>query len=214
MKRIFSFSVTILIGSFSLNAGSLFGPPPFRNGSTLLTGNDGNYQAAARATNLTGVIKFTYSGGLQTVDDNDNEWIFFVNGEIFKGLSSVAIAGKEISGVMDSGAISIKSSQGDPNAFPIVLVTGGSDAAGSFQGKINFKSPSGEFSGTGNLVGSQFAGLEINTINLDTEGVPWSGFPVSIGPSAANPLPDTPFQFRGVRTAIPNPNTTSTTTTN
>ena len=42
------------------------GPPPFTNGSPLVSGVDGFYQATARGRNLTGVFRFTYANGVQT----------------------------------------------------------------------------------------------------------------------------------------------------
>ena len=42
------------------------GPPPFTNGSPLVSGVDGSYQATARGRNLTGVFRFTYANVVQT----------------------------------------------------------------------------------------------------------------------------------------------------
>ena len=54
----------LIVASEYLHASA--GPPPFTNGSPLVSGVDGSYQATARGRNLTGVFRFTYSGGRQT----------------------------------------------------------------------------------------------------------------------------------------------------
>jgi hypothetical protein len=53
----------------ALNVHASAGPPPFTNGSPLITGVDGSYQATARGKNLTGVFRFTYVNGSQRVTD-------------------------------------------------------------------------------------------------------------------------------------------------
>jgi hypothetical protein len=196
----------VLFFFISLNfadAGNMFGPGAFRNGSPLTSGNDGQYQATARATNVTGIIRFAYSGGVQTSETLENNWIFFINGQIYKGDISVAMQGTSLSGILDSGVVPIRSSSGKTDVFPIVLVSGGSNAAGSFQGKINLKSPSGEFSGSGSLAGASFPGMNLDIVTLDpTTGIPWVTPQIQIPAAAAANLADTPFQFRGVRASI------------
>ena len=63
MKIAASFLV-LLLGVVHVHASA--GPPPFTNGSPLVSGVDGSYQATARGRNLTGVFRFTYANGVQT----------------------------------------------------------------------------------------------------------------------------------------------------
>jgi hypothetical protein len=58
-------SLLILI-AFVAYVQASAGPPPFTNGSPLVSGVDGSYQATARGKNLTGVFRFTYANGVQT----------------------------------------------------------------------------------------------------------------------------------------------------
>lgn len=111
-------------------AGGFGGPPPFTNDSPLTTGVDGSYQASARASNLTGIIRFQYSSGNQTSTTARNRYIFFINGDTFIGPVTADISGSSLSGVLEG-----------PNT-----TTAFADARmnGEFNGK--FKTMSGNYS--------------------------------------------------------------------
>ena len=90
----------LIVASEYLHASA--GPPPFTNGSPLVSGVDGSYQATARGRNLTGVFRFNYSGGRQTsnpqlptgntvaslLTDPYNDYVFFVEGSCLSGTRS------------------------------------------------------------------------------------------------------------------------------
>jgi hypothetical protein len=82
-------SLLCLIATMNF-AFAFAGPPPFTNGSPLITGTDGTYQATASGVNLTGVFSFVISGGLQTSTSSSviNSWVFFVEARSFKVRSS------------------------------------------------------------------------------------------------------------------------------
>ncbi|HEY8903333.1 MAG TPA: hypothetical protein VIM48_06480, partial [Chthoniobacterales bacterium] len=70
-----TFAILASIGA--THAGSFGGPPPFTDQSPLQSGIDGSYQATARGTNLTGVIRFAYSNGVQSSQATANQYQFF-----------------------------------------------------------------------------------------------------------------------------------------
>jgi hypothetical protein len=119
----------------SLHAGSFGGPRPFTNGSPLISGVDGSYQANARGTNTTGVIRFAYSGGNQTSSATANSYVIFSEGFIFSGSVAANITGSTITGALEYAA---------QNTFD---VTG----SGYFNAKIDPQSPVYSFKGTGFL---------------------------------------------------------------
>jgi hypothetical protein len=97
------------------------GPPPFTNGSPLVSGVDGSYQATARGTNLTGVFRFTYANGVQTsspqlptgntvsnlLTDPYNDYVFFVEGKVYRGLVQANVNVGSVAGVLDNGAFNV-----------------------------------------------------------------------------------------------------------
>jgi hypothetical protein len=85
-------SLLCLIATMNF-AFAFAGPPPFTNGSPLITGTDGTYQATASGVNLTGVFSFVISGGLQTSTSSSviNSWVFFVDGQVVQGPVVAAI---------------------------------------------------------------------------------------------------------------------------
>jgi hypothetical protein len=200
---------------FVANAGNMFGPAPFRNGSPLVSGVDGTYQATARAENVTGIFRFAYSGGSQTANQQQNNWIFFVAGRIQRGGVVANIDNSSIDGILDSQGIGLTSSNSTQTnntiSLPYVIINQNNSSAGTFQGKINLKNPNGSFNGQGILQGvprstnqiigvSQLDALELNlngntpagSINVTTNNIV----------NAAGNLPITEFRFRGVRTSI------------
>ena len=71
-----TFAILASIGA--THAGSFGGPPPFTDQSPLQSGIDGSYQATARGTNLTGVIRFAYSNGVQSSQATANQYQFWL----------------------------------------------------------------------------------------------------------------------------------------
>jgi hypothetical protein len=124
----------VLVTACAVNAGGL-GGPPFTNGSPLVSGVDGSYQANARANNLTGVIRFAYSNGIQTTSTTSNSYIFFASGLVFSGPVTASIANAGLAGVLDSQTAAFSNTQ----------------ATGSFSGRFDQSSPTYFFRGTGFL---------------------------------------------------------------
>jgi hypothetical protein len=97
------------------------GPPPFTNGSPLVSGVDGSYQATARGRNLTGVFRFTYANGVQTssprlptgntvpnlLTDPYNDYVFFVEGKVYRGLVQANVNVSSVAGVLDNGGFNV-----------------------------------------------------------------------------------------------------------
>ncbi len=197
------FSLLLLVSlcslPFTANAGNMFGPAPFRNGSPLVSGVDGTYQATASDTNIIGIFRFQYSEGSQTSSPTKNSWIFFREGRVMKGTVEAAIDGSSLSGIL--GQEAAKSGNPNTNAtFPLILTTSTSDSLGNFNGKLNLKSPSGAFSGSGVLqsaAGGVTTYTFINTNNFG--GIESTNVPItnSVGAGFTNN-----FQFRGVRTSV------------
>lgn len=150
-----------LVSAALAQAGGFGGPPPFTNGSPLISGVDGSYQATARGTNLTGVFRFTYSGGRQTSDptlptgssvsnlltDPYNDYVFFVEGLVYRGLVQANINDGSVSGILDNGS---------PNV-PVFGDTGGGLGVtafmnGYFLGEMDLNSPDAYFDGKGKAV--------------------------------------------------------------
>jgi hypothetical protein len=118
MKIAASFLV-FLTGIVHLYASA--GPPPFTNGSPLVSGVDGSYQATARGRNLTGVFRFTYVNGVQTssprlptgntvpnlLTDPYNDYVFFVEGKVYRGLVQANVNVGSVAGVLDNGAFNV-----------------------------------------------------------------------------------------------------------
>lgn len=198
MKR----SIALLLLAFTAataHAGS-FGGPPFQNGSPLLTGVDGAYQATTRAKNVTGIFRFRYSGGTQTATPTQNTWVFFMNGQIQRGSVVANINGSQLDGVLDSSVSSgTTTSTNGTLTLPIIFVNANNNSAGNFQGSLNLNSPTGAFSGKGQLspavaATNQIVGITTNAIT----GV--IVVAVTNYPTAAGLIPVTAFKFTGVRT--------------
>jgi hypothetical protein len=199
-----------------------FGPAPFRNGSPLVTGVDGSYQATARSQNVTGVFRFAYSGGIQTENSRQNSWIFFVNGQAIRGSVEAALDDSSLSGTLDS-AVSGGTTDSNGNiTLPIYIFSGANSGAGSFQGKLNLKSPNGAFSGTGELLPTPPSTNQIVVISQQTSigNVGNSTFSFA-GPitstnitytNAGGTMAPVNFKFRGVRTATSTSGAASTST--
>jgi hypothetical protein len=218
MKKILLLPFVVSLSINFLEAGNMVGPAPFRNGSPLVSGVDGTYQATARAENVTGIFRFAYSGGGQTANARQNSWVFFVNGQVLRGTVEAALDNSSLNGILDSESSGISKDSNGAITLPIYIFSGANSASGSFQGKLNLKSPSGAFSGAGQLLPTPASTNELVSIFqqsiLRTVGT--NTF-VSLGPiestnisytnSGGSMIPVS-FKFRGVRTST---STTSTT---
>ena len=133
MKIAASFLV-LLVAIVHVQASA--GPPPFTNGSPLVSGVDGSYQATARGRNLTGVFRFTYVNGVQTsnpqlptgttvpnlLTDPYNDYVFFVEGRVYRGLVQANVNVGSVAGVLDNGAFNVLGSE-LPTPTPAVSPT-------------------------------------------------------------------------------------------
>jgi hypothetical protein len=209
MKFLLLLLVSLCSLPFTANAGNMFGPAPNRNGSPLLSGVDGTYQATARSENVTGIFRFAYSRGSQTSNVRQNSWVFFVNGQVLRGNVEANLNQSSLSGVLDDGGLI---STGTNGALPLVLFSGASSSAsGSFSGKLDQKSSSGAFNGSGTLLPTPPSTNVLTVIAEFTRQVSptttVSGIE-STSVTNVNPggtTPNTYFKFRGVRTSTPSP---------
>ena len=204
---LFFLSIALLV---PVSLAGNFGPAPFRNGSPLVSGVDGTYQATARSENVTGIFRFAYSGGSQTANTSQNSWIFFRQGQVSRGTVDAAIDGSNLSGILgEQQSQSVGTNQA--NSFPIIIVSSDAQSLGTFNGKLQLKSPNGAFSGSGIF---QSAAPTVTVYNLITTnnfpGIVTNSLPFTNSNSVAF---TNSFSFRGVRTSTSSSSTTSTNTT-
>ena len=141
MKILFNILILSLLGFSNVNAGALFGPPPFTNGFPLPSGAKGTYQASAVGNGITGIIRFSYNSEQNPSALGYNDYIFFVNGTIVSGATQVAIMDNRISGVLNL-----------PNTPTTPPTDGFFDSLGGFfNAKIQQNSPFYSFKGNGAL---------------------------------------------------------------
>jgi hypothetical protein len=209
----------VLLLAVQISARASAGPPPFTNGSPLVSGVDGMYQATARGTNLTGVFRFTYVNGSQTsnpqlptgdsvpnlLTDPYNDYVFFVEGLVYRGLVQANINVGSVAGVFDNGSA---------NVYVFGDSTGGLGIQqfmnGFFNGGIDQNSPYACFSGKGEV-----------TVNSTQEAqilVPGTGTdefnpPVFETVQLVSQEFVRKFKFHGVRNATGTFTSTTTTTT-
>jgi hypothetical protein len=211
----------------AINAQASAGPPPFTNGSPLITGVDGSYQATARGKNLTGVFRFTYANGSQTsspqlptgnsvpnlLTDPYNDYVFFVEGLVYRGLVQANINTTSIAGVLDNGSANV-AIFGDSAAGLGIL----SFTSGFFNGCMDQNSPFAWFHGTGEVtVNSQEEVAVVQDVTIQVQVlVPGTGTGVD-NPPVFNTVPQivqqttteqqivevsvVKFKFSGVRNA-------------
>jgi len=202
---------TLFFSTIASHAGNMFGPAPFRNGSPLVTGVDGTYQATARSENVTGIFRFAYSGGSQTANARQNSWVFFVNGQVLRGTVEAALDNSSLSGILDSESSGITRDSNGAVTLPIYIFSGANSAAGSFQGNLNLKSPSGAFSGAGQLLPTPPSTNQLTTISRETEILGTGSNAIAVlGPiestnilytNSGGSMVPVNFKFRGVRTS-------------
>ena len=158
--KIAAASLLLLFAALSAQAGSFAGPPPFTNGSPLISGVDGMYQATARGKNLTGVFRFTYANGSQTsnpqlptgdtvniLTDPYNDYVFFVEGLVYRGLVQANINTSSIAGVLDNGSANVPVFGDSTGGLGIL-----SFMNGFFNGCMDQNSPYACFSGRGEVI--------------------------------------------------------------
>lgn len=183
----------------SVQAGGFGGPAPFQNGSPLLSGTDGVYQAVASAKNLTGLIGFSILNGYQTTSFSQNRWIMFVDGDVLDGDTSANISQGKVTGVLDMDLV-VQPTPPFPGAIFIVPGTG---AAGSFQAKINLQDPVAAFNGTGKISGTPSRVDQI--VMISPTPTPGATNNIVVVPVTipASQFRDVKFKVRGTRLSIP-----------
>jgi hypothetical protein len=212
MKK-FIFPLFIIVFIATNSSLLAFGSAPFRNGSPLATGTDGAYQAVATGPNLTGIFSWTIEGGVQPATQRNNVWVFFIDGNVVRGSTVANISNGKIAGILDpNGDLNIPQTETGALILPYATVLSDSMAQGRFSGKIDLKSPTAAFSGTGMMEGMPARSYQLLFIN---EPIPTpAGFipPVYFDPDtdrlpdftiAGSTIPETQFTFRGTRLAIP-----------
>jgi len=193
------------------HAGSFGGPPPFTDLSPLQSGIDGSYQATARGTNLTGVIRFAYQNGVQSPVATANTYAFFVNGNVVTGGVVASITGKDLAGVLGGQDFSVPTNNSGTSQLPIVFIVRGNRANGQFSGQMNLEDRMAAFQGDGNIAP---APTETNSIVLiqtnggndlvvgDNVNVQSSDVTVTPFVVSGSNITPTNFTFEGVRTSI------------
>ena len=126
-------SLLVLIASATYASASA-GPPPFTNGSPLVSGVDGSYQATVRGKNLSGIFRFSYTSGNQTDTDIGNSYAIFADGQCYTGDVHAAINTDTVGGVLDNSD-----------------TENGNTASGFFNGSMDQNSAYASFSGEGAL---------------------------------------------------------------
>lgn len=218
-KNLFALCFGLLVFPVVGNAGNMFGPAAFRNGSPLVSGVDGTYQATARAENVTGIFRFAYSGGSQTADIRKNSWIFFVNGTIQRGSVEANINDSSLAGVLDSAAVLASTNASGGTSLPLIFSSGGSSSsAGTFSGKLNLKDSAGAFNGSGTLLPSP---PSTNELTIVAEAAIFNATGDIVGTTiqsttitntnAGGTIPPVFYKFRGVHTSTSSSSTTVTT---
>jgi hypothetical protein len=190
----------LLAVSAASHAGSFGGPPPFTDLSPLQSGIDGSYQATARGTNLTGVIRFAYQNGVQSSIPSANNYVMFVDGQVVSGGVTASITGKDLSGVLGGADFGVPTSDRGTSELPLVFIVRGNRANGQFSGRLDLEDRMSAFSGSGNIAP---APTETNTVVLIQTNALGAGTiqiePIVVPGSTIVP---SDFTFQGVRTSI------------
>lgn len=207
MKRSIAF-LLLAFAAATAHAGSFGGPPPFTNGSPLTTGVNGSYQASARGSNLSGVITFKYSAGVQTAVSTENRWVIFYQGQVFTGTTDAAINDGSIAGVLETAttgpvdrtttwssttATTIPAASADRSTSSTLASI--SNPAGFFSATLNNNSPTGTFKGTGVLSGI----FTTTTTSTATIVDPTTGTSTSDTATTSTQQISASFKVKGVR---------------
>lgn len=207
MKTVLSLLAVFATIGFA-QAGGFGGPPPFTNGSPLLQGVDGSYQATARGTNLTGVFRFTYSGGRQTsapelptgesvtnlITDPYNDYVFFAEGLTYRGLVQANINTSQVAGVFDNGSANVPVYGATTGGLGVLAFL-----SGFFTGTMDQQSPYAAFSGTGEVTVN--TSEEVQTLVPGT-GTSDSNPPVFNTIQVISEAFTRDFKFKGVRATL------------
>lgn len=128
------------------------------------------------------------------------------------------IDNSSLDGILDSqGLVSVSTNQTNNSlSLPYVIINQNNSSAGTFQGKLNLKNPSGAFSGSGILMPSLSSTNNIVGISQRSDGE--FSFNGTVPPpeflpgaiivttnefiSPAGTIPNVEFKFRGVRTSV------------
>jgi len=197
-------SFALLAAAAASHAGSFGGPPPFTDGSPLQSGIDGSYQATARGTNLTGVIRFAYQNNVQSAIGSANVYSMFVDGQVVTGGVTASITGKQLAGVLGGQDFAVPTSDSGTTELPLVFIVRGNRANGQFTGKMDLEDKMSAFSGKGAIAP---APVETNTVILIQTNAGSVDAPVdqvTIEPFVIPGSSITPsdFTYEGVRTSI------------
>jgi len=195
-------------------AGSFGGPGPWSNLSPLQSGIDGSYQATARGENLIGVIRFAYSGGVQSTIASANQYSIFVGGNVFTGGVTASITGKDLAGVLGGQDFTVPTNEDGGSELPLVFIVRGNRANGEFHGHLDLEDRMSAFKGEGTVAG---APNETNTVvlipDVSITGDLFIGDDVSLvftnvfEVPGGDLIPEDPvetatFKFSGVRTSV------------
>ncbi|HEY9744819.1 MAG TPA: hypothetical protein V6C99_01225, partial [Oculatellaceae cyanobacterium] len=130
-------------------------------------------------------------------------YVMFVDGEVLRGSTTVAINETTVAGVLEgSGINSFPTNDDGTVSLPVVFVIPGNAAAGQFKGSIDLKHPQAKFSGKGLLTGTAARVDQIIAISEADTGSTFAGtiFVTNIFiTNTGSSFPDTQFNFRGVR---------------
>lgn len=200
----------LLAAAAASHAGSFGGPPPFTDLSPLQSGIDGSYQATARGTNLTGVIRFAYQNGVQSPNSSANIYSFFVDGDVVSGGVTASITGKDLAGVLGGQDFTVPESDTGTSELPLVFIVRGNRANGQFTGQMDLEDRMSAFRGKGNITP---APAETNTVVLiqtndsgiiiaDNANVQSSDVTVTPFTIPGSSITPTEFTFEGVRTSV------------
>jgi len=205
--KVLSIFVGLAVSSVVALAGSFGGPAPFSDGSPLSSGTDGIYQATARGVNATGIISFAYSGGAQTTFAPQNDWSFFVEGQVVSGSTTAVISDSNIDGVLDGTSVDLGEDEEGQISFPLVFISAPNSGSGTFTADLDYSDANSEFTGDGILTPAEPSVTEITVVSQgqfdsDTFGLTGSisatNFTITNG--GGNFLPVT-FTVRGTRTS-------------
>jgi hypothetical protein len=151
---------------------------------------------------------------VQPATQRNNGWVFFIDGNVVRGATVANISNGKIAGILDpNGDLNIPRTETGALQLPYATVLSDSMAQGRFSGKIDLKSPTAAFSGTGMMEGMPERSYQLLFIN---EPIPITGGdfipPVYYDPNTfrlpeftitGSTIPETQFTFRGTRLAIP-----------
>jgi len=163
--KVLSILVGFAVSSVVALAGSFGGPAPFSDGSPLSSGTDGVYQATARGVNATGVISFAYSGGSQTTFAPQNDWSFFVEGQVVEGATTATISDGNIDGILDGTSVNLNEDAEGQIQFPLVFISAPNTGSGTFTADLDFSDATSQFTGDGVLTPAAPNVTEITIVN-------------------------------------------------